>query len=330
LLEDFQTVYHQLAQGKAVQLPLKTTAFKQWAEQLKNWAQSEKLQGELDYWLADRTQVLPLPVDCAGGANTVASAQTVSAVFSAAETQALLQEVPTVYRAQVQDVLLAAVVKAFAQWTGVPSLLLDLEGRGREVIFEGVDLSRTVGWFTTISPVVLELGESDTPGETLKAVKEELRRIPNEGIGCGALRYLSGDSAIASKLAALPQAEVVFLYLGQFEDSLPTSSLFKLNREFEVGDRSPRGTRPHLLQISAFVTGGQMRLEWTYSENLHRRDTVLNLAEAFLEAARELIAGCESKDAGGYTPSDFPAARISQKDFSKLLAQVTQVDRRNY
>ncbi len=329
LLEDFQTAYHQLAQGKAVQLPLKTTAFKQWAEQLKNWVQSEKLQGELDYWLADRTQVLPLPVDCAGGANTVASAQTVSAVLSAAETQALLQEVPTVYRAQVQDVLLAAVVKAFARWTGVPSLLLDLEGRGREVIFEGVDLSRTVGWFTTISPVVLQLGESDTPGETLKAVKEELRRIPNEGIGCGALRYLSGDSAVASKLAALPQAEVVFLYLGQFEDSLPTSSLFKLNREFKVGDRSPRGTRPHLLQISAFVTGGQMRLEWTYSENVHRRDTVLDLAEAFLEAARELIAGCQSKDAAGYTPSDFPAARISQKDFSKLLAQVTQVDRRN-
>ncbi|MEG4809882.1 SDR family oxidoreductase [Microcoleus sp. F8-D3] len=330
LLEDFQTAYQQLAQGKAVQLPPKTTAFKQWAEQLKNWVQSEKLQGELDYWLADRTQVLPLPVDCAGGANTVASAQTVSAVLGAAETQALLQEVPTVYRAQVQDVLLAAVVKAFARWTGVPSLLLDLEGRGREVIFEGVDLSRTVGWFTTISPVVLELGESDSPGETLKAVKEELRRIPNEGIGCGALRYLSGDSAIASKLAALPQAEVVFLYLGQFEDSLPTSSLFKLNREFKVADRSPRGTRPHLLQISAFVTGGQMRLEWTYSENLHQRDTVLNLAEAFLEAARELIAGCQSKDVGGYTPSDFPAARISQKDFSKLLAQVTQVDRRNY
>jgi len=330
LLEDFQTAYHQLAQGKAIQLPLKTTAFKQWAEQLKSWVQSEKLQGELDYWLADRTQILPLPVDYAGGANTVASAQTVSAVFSAAETQALLQEVPTVYRAQVQDVLLAAVVKAFAQWTGVPSLLLDLEGRGREVIFEGVDLSRTVGWFTTISPVVLELGESDTPGETLKAVKEELRRIPNEGIGYGALRYLSGDSAITSKLAALPQAEVVFLYLGQFEDSLPTSSLFKLNREFKVGDRSPRGTRPHLLQISAFVTGGQMRLEWTYSENVHQGDTVLDLAEAFVKAARELIAGCQSKDVGGYTPSDFPAARISQKDFSKLLAQVTQVDRRNY
>ena len=330
LLEDFQTAYHQLAQGKAIQLPPKTTAFKQWAEQLKNWVHSEKLQGELDYWLAYRTQVLPLPVDYADGANTVASAQTVSAVLSAAETQALLQEVPTVYRAQVQDVLLAAVVKAFAEWTGVPSLLLDLEGRGREVIFEGVDLSRTVGWFTTISPVVLELGESDSPGETLKAVKEELRRIPNEGIGYGALRYLSEDSAIASKLAALPQAEVVFLYLGQFEDSLPTSSLFKLNREFKVGDRSPRGTRAHLLQISAFVTGGQMRLEWTYSENVHQRDTVLNLAEAFLEAARELIAGCQSKDVGGYTPSDFPAAKISQKDFSKLLAQVTQVDRRNY
>ncbi|MEG5035146.1 SDR family oxidoreductase [Microcoleus sp. AT3-D2] len=329
LLEDFQTAYHQLAQGKAIQLPLKTTAFKQWAEQLKNWVQSEKLQGELDYWLADRSQVLPLPVDCVGGANTVASAQTVSAVLSAAETQALLQEVPTVYRAQVQDVLLAAVVKAFARWTGVPSLLLDLEGRGREVIFEGVDLSRTVGWFTTISPVVLELRESDSPGETLKAVKEELRRIPNEGIGCGALRYLSCDSAIASKLAALPQAEVVFLYLGQFEDSLPTSSLFKLNREFKVGDRSPRGTRPHLIQISAFVTGGQMRLEWTYSENVHQRDTVLNLAEAFLEAARELIAGCQSKDVSGYTPSDFPAAKISQKDFSKLLAQVSKFDRRN-
>lgn len=328
LLQDFQTAYQQLVEGQAIQLPPKTTSFKQWAEQLKQYAHSAQVRRELDYWLvASGDRLSPLPVDYLEGANTVASAQTVSVGLSVEETQVLLQQVPAVYRTQTDEVLLAAIVQAFARWTGVSSLLIDLERSGRDVIFNDVDLSRTIGWFTTIFPVLLSLGEdANNPGEALKALKEQLRRIPGEGIGYGVLRYLSEDATLTEKLRTLPPAEVVFLYLGQFEESLPQSSLFKLTREFSGSERSLRGIRPHLLQVTGLIDRGQLQVNWTYSENVHRRTTVEHLAQNFVETLRSLLTHCQSPEAGGYTPSDFSAANISQTDLSKLLAQARQFD----
>lgn len=321
LLDDLQTAYQQLISGKAIQLPLKTSSFKQWAERLSEYAQSAAAQRELDYWLANsHSQVSRLPVDYPGGDNTVASAQTVSVALSVEETQALLQEVPAVYQTQTEEVLLTALVQTFARLTGVASLLVDLEGSGREVIFENIDLSRTIGWFTTISPVVLDLGETGNPEDALKAVKEQLRRS-NQGIGYGVLRYLSGDRA-AEKLRTLPGAPVIFLYLGQFENSLPKSSLFKLTREFSGSERSPRGIRLHLLEVIGLIVEGQLQLNWTYSENVHQRGTVEGLAQSFVEALRLLIAHCQSSEAGGYTPSDFPDVELSQEKLEKLLEEI--------
>ncbi len=97
---------------------------------------------------------------------------------------------------------------------------MDLEGHGREDLFEGVDLSRTAGWFTTIYPVVLRLDAGVGPGEALKAIKEQLRGVPHRGIGYGLLRYLRGGEA-SERLATLPAAEVSFNYLGQLDGTPP-------------------------------------------------------------------------------------------------------------
>jgi non-ribosomal peptide synthase protein (TIGR01720 family) len=246
----------------------------------------------------------------------------VSVSLSIEETQTLLQEVPAIYRTQIEDVLLTALVQAFAQWTGERRLLVSLEGRGREVIFPKVDLSRTVGWFTTLSPVLLDLEEAFHPGAALKVVKEQLRHIPNEGIGYGVLRYLSCDVAIAEKLRTLPQAEVLFNYLGQFEQALSESSLFAPSKEPIGLLYSPRGSRSHLLEVNGFVDEDQLHLEWTYSENLHKQVTVERLAKGVVEALRSLIAHCQSPEAGGYTPSDFPLAQLSQEELDKAFASI--------
>jgi non-ribosomal peptide synthase protein (TIGR01720 family) len=326
LFEDLQTAYQQLSQGEAIQLPQKTTSFKQWSERLREYAHSPELQQEWDYWLSEpNRQQTRLPVDYPTGVNTVASAQTVSVTLSAEETQILLQEVQAIYRTQTEEVLLAALAQAFAQWTGVNSLLVNLEGNGRES-FVDVDPSRTVGWFTTIFPVLLNLGETDNLGEALKAVKEQLRRISHNGIGYGVLRYLSGDAVITEKLQALSQAEVIFLYLGQFSKSLPQSSLFKTTREFSGLERSSRGTRPHLLEVTGSVAEGQLRLDWTYSKNVHKRDTVENLSQAFVKALRSLITHLQSPKTPGYTPSDFPLAKLDQQNLDKLMAGEQQIE----
>ncbi|MGH2621926.1 MAG: condensation domain-containing protein, partial [Anaerolineales bacterium] len=150
LLEDLQTGYQQLSQGREMSLPAKTTSFKHWSEKLREYACSDRLEEESAYWMAEpRKQVRRLPVDIPGGANTVDSSRTVAVSLSPEQTQALLHQVPASYHTQINDVLLAALVQALARWTGARSQLIDLEGHGREEIIEGAALWRTVGWFTT-------------------------------------------------------------------------------------------------------------------------------------------------------------------------------------
>jgi len=341
LLEDLQRLYQQLSQQEAVQLPPKTISFQQWSELLQEYADSEQLLQERDYWLGKSCHSIShLPVDNPGGANTVASAHSVSVSLSVEETNALLKEAPAVYRTEINDLLLTALVQTFTQWTQEPYLLVDLEGHGREALTQGIDLSRTVGWFTTIFPVQLfqsligvhteqppttdTISHISQPGEAIKAIKEQLRSIPNRGIGYGVLRYLSADKSVAAQLQTLPQAEVRFNYLGQFDRVLPESSLFQLVKQFPDTSRSPRSTRRYLLDINGLVLGGQLQLEWTYSEQIHQRSTIARLAQAYIEALRSLITHCQSPEAGGYTPSDFQKAKLSQKDLNHLLTQINQ------
>ena len=323
LLEDLQTAYEQVSRNEPIQLPAKTTSFKQWAECLQEYAQSTTLRKEQDYWLAPR-QRSHLPVDFPNRANTVGLARTVSVSLSESQTQALLKEVPSAYQTQVNDVLLTALVQTFADWTQQRSLLVNLEGHGREEIIKDVDLSRTVGWFTTLFPVLLELEAASEPGEALKAIKEQLRQIPNRGIGYGVLRYLQPDPSVKERSRQLPQPEVCFNYLGQFDPALQQSSLFSLAPESSGAARSPQGNRPHLLDITGFVVNGKLQLDWTYSAAKHKNSTVSSLAQKFLTACASLIAHCQSAEAGGYTPTDFPKAQLNQKDLDKLLAKINR------
>lgn len=323
LLEDLQELLEQLNLGVKPSLPPKTTSFKTWAERLIEHARSGQLDDEAAYWLRLGEQAaVSLPLDHTGGTNTAASARSVSVSLSADETSALLQEVPVAYRTQINEVLLTALVRAFAPWTGSRSLLLDLEGHGREEIVEGVDLSRTVGWFTTIFPVVLDCDNAWTVVEALRFVKEQLRAIPNRGIGYALLRYAGGAEGIAGALRALPRAEVRFNYLGQLDRALTESSIFRVAPESSGPAQSPVGTRQYLLNVIGAVAGGELRLEWTYSENLHRRETVDRLAQNYREELRTLIAHARAGEAASYSPSDFPQAKLSQEDLDKVLARL--------
>lgn len=249
----------------------------------------------------------------------MAKAQIVSVALSQEETQALLQEVPQAYNTQINDVLLTALAQTFAQWQGMDCLLVDLEAHGREAFSESIDLSRTVGWFTAVFPVVLQVSPDSHPGEALKAVKEQLRRIPNQGIGYGIWRYLRGDE-VAQTLKALPQAEVAFNYLGQFDQSLSSSSLFQFAPESSGRVYSPQETLPYLLEINGMVSAGQLHLEWSFSQEIYRNATVEKLAVGYIDALRSLITHCQSPDAGGFTPSDFAEFQQSQWNQADLDA----------
>ncbi|MGJ5674779.1 MAG: amino acid adenylation domain-containing protein [Nostochopsis sp.] len=325
LLEDLATAYQQICRGEAIKLPPKTTSWQYWSDRLTEYPQSEAVT-ELDYWLSQSScEVTALPVDYPSDKENknVASTASVSLSLTAEQTRALLQDVPSAYNTQINDVLLTASVQSFAQWTGESSLLIDLEGHGREDLFEDVDLSRTVGWFTTLFPVRLQLEEIDNPGEALKSVKEQLRRIPNRGIGYGALRYLNENATIREKFQSLPSAQVSFNYLGQFDQVLKASEVLGLAKEFKA-EQSLLNKRSHLLGISGFIRAGKLEMTWAYSEKIHKRDTIERLASGFMEALKILIAHCQSKDSQGYTPSDFSAAKLNQQQLDKFLAKINK------
>ncbi|OPF20219.1 non-ribosomal peptide synthetase [Microcystis aeruginosa KW] len=324
ILEDFVTIYQQLENQKPLQLPPKTSSFKTWAEELQNYAKTPEFYAQFKYWLnRDFPSISPLPLDCQGEAqsNIVAHAKTVSFTLTEEQTRLLLQEVPQAYNTQINDILLTALVQAFGHWTGSDQLLLDMEGHGRENVIESVNLSRTVGWFTSIFPVFFTLENLHHPGECLKSIKEQLRQIPNRGFDYGIGYYLNSDLTIQSPLKNYPKAQVSFNYLGQFTSHQIGEIGWKLSQESSGSIHSPLGQRSHLIAIHGIVVDGQLDMEWQYSENFHHQTTIKNLAAAYRDSLESLINHCLSAE-GGYTPSDFPDADLNQEELDELLLEL--------
>jgi len=320
LVEDLEGAYRQAARGLRVALPPKTISFQEWARRLAGHAGSEALARELDHWRETaRVPVPRLPVDFPSGGEAgdlVGDEATVSFELTSAETTELLQTLPSVYHSRIDDALLSALVRALAGWTGSPRLRVDLEGHGREPVFgdvDDLDVSRTVGWFTSLYPVVLEAGDAD-PGAALVSAKERLRAVPGRGIGYGLLR-----------LEAAPAAEVLFNYLGQADAPSDALSLFRASTTGTGPCRSPRGHRTHPLEIVGLVTNGRLRVTLTYSSRRHRRETAERLAAAYASALRELLQHSQESEEV-FTPSDFSKAKLDTRSFARVAALLADDD----
>jgi non-ribosomal peptide synthase protein (TIGR01720 family) len=264
-----------------VRLAPKTSSFKSWSEHLQRYAESEALRAEVSYWQSvQRSAGARLPVDHSGAENTIASGRAVRVALSQAQTEALLREIPPVYHTQINDVLLTALAQALQGWSGRERHVIALEGHGREELFDDLDVSRTVGWFTSVFPVVLELGGLSEPGAALKGIKEQLRQIPQRGVGYGILRYLrAGKPGGSEERAPQGEPELAFNYLGQFEQSKEEPGLWQPAAEGVGATRSAEGRRQHLIEVNGSISGGCLQLSWSYSEAVHERATIKTLAE---------------------------------------------------
>jgi amino acid adenylation domain-containing protein/non-ribosomal peptide synthase protein (TIGR01720 family) len=323
LVEDLVQSYEQISRGEEVKLPRKTSSFKAWAEAIQEYGRSLELAKEWDYWLLpNAAEIVPLPVEqtAGGSGNTVQSSARVMVSLDRDQTQALLREVPQAYNTQIEDILLSSLLQSFNRWTGAKTLWLELEGHGRQDWFENIDLSRTVGWFTAKFPLLLQLSDPISPGEAIKSVKEQLRRLPENGAGYSVLRYASSPE-IAQQLDRLPTPEVSFNYLGQFDQTLKEESVvLKVALEGRGNERSANSKRHYLLEINAWIVNGTLECEWIYSQSIHRQETIASLAQSYLEALQENIEHCLSPEAGGYTPSDFSLANLDDQQLNKLSA----------
>ncbi|MBC3414347.1 hypothetical protein HU720_23930, partial [Pseudomonas sp. SWRI51] len=280
------------------------------------------LDGELGYWqqqLADAPQGLP-------GADPAASLQnrhrqSVQAHLDAHLTRRLLQQAPAAYRTQVNDLLLTALTRVLCRWSGTESALVELEGHGREDLFEDVDLSRTVGWFTSAYPV--RLTPAADLGSSIKQVKEQLRSVPHKGIGFGALRYL-GSAAAREALAALPVPRITFNYLGQLDGQFDEQALFVPAAESAGEEQSAQAPLGNWLVLNGQVYGGELSLAFSFSGQMFARDSIEQLARAYEAELAALIEHCQAPL--GLTPSDFPLAGLGQAQLDALPVAVADIE----
>ncbi|CAI8969681.1 non-ribosomal peptide synthase/polyketide synthase [Pseudomonas chlororaphis] len=326
VLEDLQRAYGQLAAGNAVALPAKTSAYQAWAEQLQSHAR--QLEAQLPYWQAQQQAGLDLPCDNPQGRLHNRLERKIESRLDSELTRQLLQSAPAAYRTQVNDLLLTALARVICRWSGQDAALIQLEGHGRENLAReelsaDLDLSRTVGWFTSLFPVRLQ--PQDELASAIKAIKEQLRAVPGKGLGYGLLRYL-GEPGSRELLQALPAPRITFNYLGQFDRQFDDTALLVPAVESSGRAQDPDAPLANWLTLEGQVYGGELALQWGFSHEMFEDATVQRLADAYVLELKALIAHCCAVPAGQATPSDFPLATIGQAQLDALAPDSSAIE----
>ncbi len=326
LLEDLKSLCRGAIAGTLVPLSPRTTPMKTWAQKLATFAHSDALQTQIPYWVAQVDEVpSELPMDqpqaprVSGLAGRDSDTRVIALALNEDITGQLLRETSNHLRAQPYELMLCALAMTVAEWTDRPQTRIDLEGHGREPLFDDCDVSRTVGWFTSTFPFVLSAARSASPTQVLSAVKDALRGLPDHGIGYGVLRELASASAAAPLLDAT-RASLVFNYLSTAASG-DEGHFSPLAQSFGQA-RSPRGPRAYLVEINALIKDGRLSTQWAYCEQMHRASTIRALAERFNAV---LIQLCNTED-GAAAVSDFPLADLDSDQLDTLGGLLDQLD----
>jgi non-ribosomal peptide synthase protein (TIGR01720 family) len=315
LQEDFATAYQQLTAGAAVDLP-RSDSYLSWAAACARVAASPELQRQAAYWLAIDQRAgddrLALRGEAASRYRETVSEEL---VLDPARTAQLLRAANAAYRTTPEDLLLAALARALQRWRGIDAALLLLEGHGREDLVEGVDISRTVGWFTSIYPFALQLRADRDLGYQIKAIKEDLRAVPNRGVGYGLLRYLSGG---AVTLDGRPQ--ISFNYLGHFDAvGDADSSAFRVSPIGGSAGVNPLALRPCELDVSALVIGDDAIVEFQFNPARLPVSDAARLRQAFSEELNAVLDHCIGLSAPELTPADLTYSALSLDELDELF-----------
>ncbi|WP_232276735.1 non-ribosomal peptide synthetase [Paenibacillus sp. 481] len=311
LLEDFDRLLQSALDGQVTTLPAKTDSLQAWAEAVETYSR-ERASEQSEYWQSVVNEVEhSLPVDRETDDDRHAICETLAEELSAEATHKLLGNANTAFHTQTSDLLVAALSLAVNDLTGKDKLTIELEGHGREEIIGDIDVSRTVGWFTSMYPVNLRLSGSE-PAGAIKSVKEQLRSIPHKGIDYGILSYLS------RRVAEPERGLIRFNYMGEIDNHLH-SSVIDLAAEDAGSDICPSNKLTCLVDIVAMVIGKTLRVRMTYSTAKFSEGTMEGLMKTFMQRLGELIRFCTDQEQADFTPSDFETVKLSQDELDVLF-----------
>ncbi|MEO3755456.1 amino acid adenylation domain-containing protein [Streptomyces sp. B6B3] len=337
LLPDLAAAYQAAATGRQPALDPEGTTFKRWADLLVSQAHTPARVAELDAWTAivDHPQPLLGSRPLNPSRDTARTMATRSWTVPAEQAAILTSRTTTEFHCGVHEVLLATLTGALARWrpdTTANGLLVDIESHGRHPLDESDDLSRTVGWFTSVHPTRLSAASIDindalaggpAAGQLLKTVKEQLRATPDDGLGYGMLRHLNPDTA--PTLAALATPDISFNYLGRFPTPTDTDTTtpWQLTSSTAIGSSAhPDTPTSHTLDASALVQdtpqGPQLHLTLNWAFGPLSDTDAHHLGHIWLDALTALATHTTNPDAGGHTPSDFPLLDLTQDDVDEL------------
>jgi non-ribosomal peptide synthase protein (TIGR01720 family) len=293
-LEDLEAAYRCLVHGQLPRWPVTTTSFRRWAEHLKEHAQAKTTEEQLDSWLeAPWPKARRLRIDRRTIDRPIGRIRTLKCTLGSGPTRTLLRDVPRVLDAQVPDVLVAALAQALAGWTKKPSVLIGLKSHGREPLSPDVDVSRTVGWFSSSCPVLIEVTGTNA-AELLPSVKEQVHKAGARGVRYGVLRCLCDDERIAERIRRIPEPRIDVNYLGQVDEIVRQQSLFVRAQNLPDTGLAPQTSVRTFdtLRLKAHVQQGRLYLGLRYHENAYRRKHMKRLMRALVEAVHEIISVC--------------------------------------
>ena len=324
LFEDIQNLYQQYKRGEPLQLPPKTDSFKLWSEKLCQYANSEAFLKEKPYWskLASM-EVPPIEKDFQVEDNYVKDTQRLSFHLSEEETNNLLLKVNDYLGTEINDILLGALGLAIKESFNRDQLLISLESHGREEVIKDMDISRTVGWFTSKYPVVFDLSTSDDLSRQIKEVKETLRQVPNKGIGYWILKYLTSPEH-KENLHFKLNPQINFNYLGQFDSDVSKTS-FGIAAESCGTLSSPERQRSHELEVSGMIANKQLVMSIAYSNKQYKRETIESLLNDYKTSLCRVVSHCLAQKEKELTPNDLTYNQLSINDLELIQTMMDKI-----
>jgi non-ribosomal peptide synthase protein (TIGR01720 family) len=316
LIEDFAAAYEQRMRGESIRLVEKTDPFAAWAHALQRHATSDELLRELPYWTSVVASGRDLPRRAESAEKSlVTDGVTIKESFDEAATTRFTTSMNRLFKARTDEVLLAALALALSRWSGASRTLLFMEGHGREPISEPVDLTRTVGWFTTVFPVVLEASPGVGLADLVHRARDHLRRIPTRGLGFGVLKYLTPPDLLRGADLAI-RGDLLFNYLGQIDQE--SDGIIEII-DAPLGVMAPTTSMEYPMTLEAMIFEGRLEFVLTVDPAVYSPDEARDLLAHLRVALEEILAHDEVPRPA---PSDLTFAGLTSEELDRVITDI--------